>query len=489
MSILLVMLTSAVYAQGEKKLIRIDATRYEMRISNRFQHTLRVVVKDRETNKIEDFVLTPGEIKNFEGVFNKKKLQDLEVFCMYDYATFRNDLERFQSSILSKNYSQQSKIKSEDWYRFVTDFVANKSVTDYLRDFDFDQPALNGSSAEEVAQNITDRILKDQSYLSAFKSNVFASNSPSTARAAVAAVLELAFQASEYGYTTKIKHLRSMLVTLSDGELVSKSRNLIYNVADGLDLRTFTPLHFVRFTPIIFTENLNEFWLAPNEVGLDVEKVLSEGWFNNTLSLQFGRGISPEVRLGNRHLHARVYGTLFYERISYRLNDFGLYYVSEDYVDLKENVPDPDQDISNAEDIHLELSSFGASAIGKVLIGKFLFVDVEGGLLTRQGRLNFRQGDEHFETNINVNALTHERRTPVLKRSFAPFAKVKVGGGYIPNKGNGLFFSVGFSVTQSALETNDNYGLFTKTPANTQMVGVESNTWLYGVTFGLDYMF
>jgi len=481
------------YAQSKKsKLLSVEATLYEISFLNSYQHSLRVALKDRKTRKVEHFVLEPGEFKKFKGDFDKERLQDLEVFCTYDFETYRADLKRFQNKILlvnSKN-KKQNELKQADWYQFVNAFVDIKNVKNYVEDFDFSQMTINEKTAEDLSFDISDKISKDNYLFANLENENFGGHSPTTAKAAVAAVLELAHHASDFNYVNHVKYLKNMMVLLSDKNFVQTNRDLVYNMADGLDLRTVASDYFVSFTPIIFTESLNDSWRAPNEIGIDGEKILSDGWFNNTLSLHVGRAITKERRLGNKMLHGRLYASLFYEKIAYKLSERGVYAVTSTSVETKENAVGPYFDITNKnEDIRLEMSQWGGSVVGKVFFSDWLFLDIEGGLITKQGRLNFSREALHFEDNINVNALTRNSKTPVVNRSYAPFIKIKNGIGYSPKKGKGYYFTTSFMAFQSFLETNENYDIYLRTQTNQTLAPTTSNSWLYSVTFGVDFLF
>lgn len=472
------------------KLISVEATRYEISFLNSFQHTLRIALKDRGTRKVEHFTLNPGQVKTFKGNFDKDKLQDLEVFCTYDFETYRADLIRFQEKILSINSKKHTQIKTTDWFQFVSAFINVKNIKSYIRDYDFTQMTIDEKSAEDLAFDISDKVARDNILFANLEDENFGSHSPTTAKGAVVAVLELAHNASDFNYVNQVKYLKSMMELLSNKNFVQTNRDLVYNMADGLDLRNTAPDYMVSFTPIIFTQNLNDSWIAPNEIGIDGEKILSGGWFNNTLSFHVSKAITSEIRLGNPMLHGRLYASLFYEKIAYGLNERGVYSVMDTYVDTKENAPGPYFDITNkVNDITLEMSQIGGSIISKVMVGDWMFFDLEGGLISKQGRLNFREGIEHFEDNINVLDLLHSNRTKVLNPSFAPFIKIKNGIGHSPRKGTGFYFTTSFVATQSFLETNDQYDIYVRTPTNETLVPTTSNSWLYSLTFGVDYLF
>lgn len=180
----------------------------------------------------------------------------------------------------------------------------------------------------------------------------------------------------------------------------------------------------------------------------------------------------------------------FYEKIAYTLSERGVYGVMDDYVEVKENAPGPYFDITNqVEGIQLEMKQWGGSVLGKLMLSDWMFLDVEGGLITKRGRLNFRQKDLHFEDNINVISLTHTRRTPITDRSYAPFIKVKNGIGYSSKKGTGIYFTSSFMAFQSFIATNENYNINFRTSSGYNLVPTTSNSWLYSVTFGVDYLF
>lgn len=307
---IIVLVAFPTLVQAEKtKLLSVEATRYEISFLNSFQHTLRVALKDRGTRKVEHFTLNPGEIKTFKGSFNKEKLQDLEVFCTYDFETFRSDLLRFHNKILLANSQKRSELEGAEWFKFVKSFANIQNVKDYISDYDFSQITIDEKTAEDLSFDISDKVARDVILFANLEDENFGGHSPTTAKAAVAAVLELAHHASDFNYVNQVKYLKKMMELLSDKDFVQSNRDLVYNMADGLDLRTTTSDYFVSFTPIIFTQSLNNSWRAPNEVSIDAEKILSEGWFNNTLSIHLGKAITTERRLGSKYLHARLYAS------------------------------------------------------------------------------------------------------------------------------------------------------------------------------------
>lgn len=482
--------SNSLHADPPGKLLNVEATRYEISFINSYQHSLRVALKDRATRKVEHFVLHPGEVKTFKGQFNKERLQDLEVFCTYDFETFRADINRFRSKLVASNSKKRTEIEGADWYKFVDRFLDLKNVKTYLKDFDFEQLTIDEKSAENLAFDISEKVARDQALFANLENENFGGHSPTTAKAAVAAVLELAHHAADYDYVDRVKYLKSTMELLSSKNFIQQNRDLVYNMADGLDLRRVAPDYLVSFTPIIFTQSLNESWRAPNEVGLDTDKILSEGWFNNTLSLHVGRAITDERRFGSKMLHARLYGSLFLEKISYTLSERGLYSAGEDYVNVRESASGTTFDVTNdIDNIKLEMTHLGGSLIGKLMVSDWMFFDIEGGVMTKQGRLDFRNGAGHFEDNVNVLDYTHSNSMKVLQRSFAPFIKVKNGVGYSPRKGTGFYFTSSFIAFQSFLEPNDNYQIYDRISSPETLLPTTSNSWLYSVTFGVDYLF
>jgi hypothetical protein len=473
--ILILFSTSSVVA-NKNKYISIEASLYDITFLNITKHALQVVVKDRKTNKIESFSLEPSERKSFKGRYNREKLQDLEVYCTYDFEAFRADLTRFQHKILTKNPKKLRELRNSDWFLFVDRFSRSRPTLNYIKDFDFSQMTINN------------KITKDRTLFVSLREGNFASSSPKTAKKAVAAVLELALHAADYKYIDQVKYLKEMMVMLSDPRFVQNNRDLIYNIADRLDMRTTATDYLISFTPIIFTQGMNSSWLAPNEVGLDTEKVLGVGWLNNTLSLQFGKAVTRETRL-NKNIYGRVYATAFYERISYNLSEFGAYYLGADYLDVQPTVNESEYDITNSDDIHLEMTHWGLSGLGRLMVGRWMFFDAEAGLITGQGKLRFNLGKDHFEDNINVNTITFDESTAVLKRSYAPFFRVKGAFGYSPVKGQGVYFSVSYLAFQNFQEYNDDYGIYTKTKLGVIKVPVTSNSWLNSLTLGIDVLF
>jgi hypothetical protein len=228
--------------------------------------------------------------------------------------------------------------------------------------------------------------------------------------------------------------------------------------------------------------------LAPNEVGLDTEKVLGVGWLNNTLSLQFGKAVSQETRL-RKNVYTRLYATAFYEKISYSLNTFGAYYLDADYLDVQPTTSESEYDITNSDDIHLEMTHWGLSGLGRLMVGRWMFFDAEAGLLTGQGKLRFKLGEKHFEDNINVNSIVFDESTAVLKRSYAPFVRIKGAFGYSPVKGQGVYFSVSYLAFQNFQEFNEDYGIKVKDSNGIVKVPVASNNWLNSLTLGIDVLF
>ena len=473
---------------NKNKYISIEASLYDITFLNITKHALQVVVKDRKKDKVESFSLEPSERKLFRGRYNREKLQDLEVYCTYDFETFRSDLTRFQQKILTKNPKKIRELRDTDWFLFVDRFSRSRPTLDYIKDFDFSQMTINNRTAKQLASDINNKISKDRTLFISLREGKFASSSPKTAKKAVAAVLELALHAADYKYTGQVKYLKEMMVMLSDPRFVQNNRDLVYNVADRLDMRTTAADYLISFTPIIFTQGMNSSWLAPDEVGLDTEKILGVGWLNNTLSLQFGRAVSREARF-KKNIYGRIYASAFYEKISYNLSEFGAYSLGANYVDVPPMVSESKYDITNSDDIHIEMTHWGLSGVGRLMIGKWMFLDAEGGLITGQGKLRFNLGKEHFEDNINVNSITFDESTPVLKRSYAPFFRVKGAFGYSPEKGQGIYFSVSYLAFQNFQEFNDDYEIYSKTKAGTFKVPVSSNTWLNSLTLGIDVLF
>ncbi|MGB0863987.1 MAG: hypothetical protein ACPG19_11465 [Saprospiraceae bacterium] len=473
---------------NKNKYISIEASLYEITFLNITKHSLQVFVKDRKADKVESFTLEPSQKKEFRGNYNRDKLQNLEVYCTYDFETFRSDLIRFQKKVLTKNPKKIRELRNSDWFLFVDRFSRARPTLDYTKDFDFSQITINNRTAKELASDINNKIQKDRTLFASLREGHFASSSPKTARKAVAAILELAHHASDYKYIEQVKYLKEMMVMLSDPRFVQNNRDLIYNIADLLDMRTTATDYLISFTPIIFTQTMNDYWHAPDEVGLDTEKILGVGWLNNTLSLQFGRAVSREARL-KKGLYGRFYATAFYEKISYELNPFGIYYLGADDVSVQPTVFEDYYDITNNEDIHLEMTHFGLSGITRLMFGKWVFLDAEGGIITGQGKLRFNLKKEHFDKNINVNSITFDEGTPVLERSYSPFVRIKSGFGYSPSKGQGIYFSLSYLAFQNIQASNDDYGIYTKVNKNIVKVPVTSSSWLNSLTLGIDVFF
>lgn len=485
---ILILVSYSTSLANKNKYISIEASLYDITFLNITKHALQVVVKDRKTSKVESFFLEPSQKKSFHGRYNREKLQDLEVYCTYDFEAFRSDLVRFQQKILTKNPDKMRELRNSEWFLFVDRFSRSRPTLDYIKDFDFSQMTINNRTAQELASDINNKITKDRTLFVSLREGNFAGSSPKTAQKAVAAVLELALHAAEYKYTEQVKYLKEMMVMLSDPRFVQNNRDLIYNIADRLDMRTTAADYLVSFTPIIFTQGMNSSWLAPDEVGLDTEKIVGVGWLNNTLSLQFGKAVSRETRF-KENIHARMYATAFYEKISYNLSGFGAYSVGADYVEVQPLISESRYDITNSDDIHLEMTHWGLSGLGRLMVGKWMFLDAEAGLITGQGKLRFKLDEEHFEDNINVKALTFDESTPVLKRSYAPFLRVKGAFGYSPVKGQGVYFSVSYLAFQNFQESNDDYEIYTKTKQGVVKVPVLSNSWLNSLTLGVDVLF
>jgi hypothetical protein len=479
---------------SKNKLISIQATRYEINFQNISKHTLRVIVRDRKTYKTEYFIVNPGQTSEFKGNFDKQKLLDLEVMCVYDIQTFREDISRFQEKILFKNNDSPTnvlKIKRSEWFRFVDNFVKSKNVRDYMKEYDYEQLTIDGKNVKELASEIASKISKDRRLLSTQgSSNYFADVGSSTSRAAVATVMELAHNATEYGFVNQVAYLKEALEWLSDKRFIQSNRDLIYNVADGLDLRTSTPRFIVSFSPIVFTGRLNDSWLPPNEVGFDTEKVIGSGWFNNTLALQISAMVTPEFKIINDVAYSRVYGSFTYEKISYQLEDRATYQLSSDFLSTLNPSPAPLYSISNLENINLETRNLAMSAVLKTIVKDLIFIDIEGGIMRRTGNFDFGLGNEHFAGDPEVTNLIYESSTRVLGKSTVAFGKLRTGIGYNTKKGKGVYISTGLRAFQSSITPNENYKIFQRTNDDVFKVPTEAiKPWLISLDFGIDVMF
>lgn len=475
------------------KLISIQATRYEISFQNVSKHSLRVIIRNRVDYQSQYFLIDPGQTNFFKGSFDKQKLQDMEIICVYDLETFRKDIERLKDKILLKNAispTTLSTIKKSDWFQFVENFIAHKDVSGYLENYDFSQFTINEKTAKDLAGDISAKISKDRSYLGSNggNPNLFASAGISSSKAAVAVVLELANNANEYEYKNQIAFLRSSLELLSDRKFIADNKDLVYNIADVLDLRTSTPKFIFSFSPILFTQKLNDTWNEPNEIGFDKEKVISGGWFNNTLSAKVSFPISPEINLLKNLAYSRVYGAVSYEKISYELEEYGVFQVRNDYLSLDNPNPSLLYSMTNIKNIQLEMRGATFSAFAKTMIKEFIFIDLEAGVLVRSGRFNFGLGDEHFDDVPDVLHLTYNREK-VVKTTTAPFLKVNAGIGYNTKRGQGLYLIAGLRTFQSALETTENFGLFKRTSTSSDLVSIASKPWLLSLDFGMAYMF
>jgi hypothetical protein len=494
LAILLSVNTSQANELNKLKLISIQATRYEISFQNISKHTLRVIVRDRTSYKSEYFLINPGEVSYFKGSFDKQKLLDLEVMCVYDIHTFREDISRFQEKVILKNTDSPNKvlqIKRSEWYKFVDDFVQNRNISDFIEAYDVEQLTIHEKTVQELASDIAGKISKDKTLLSTQgSSDFFASAGLSNAKAAVAVVLELAHNAAAYNYKDQIPYLKNTLEWLSDKRFIQSNRDLIYNIADGLDLRTSTPRFVASFSPIVFTGRINDSWLPPNEVGFDGDKVIGSGWFNNTLALQAGGTITPEFSVINHFAYSRLYASLIYEKISYELNPNAVYQLSSDYLVTSNPTPAFAYTIADVSNIFLETKNIGMSATFKTVVKDLFFIDVEAGLLQRRGNFDFALGKEHFVGDQEVLNLIYEPSTKVLNKSILGFGKLKAGIGYNTQKGKGIYITTGLRAFQSNIEPNDNYKIYLRTVQETLLVPTTPNTpWLISLDFGVDVMF
>ncbi len=494
LALLLSVETSLANELNKLKLISIQATRYEISFQNISKHTLRVIVRDRTTYKSQYFIVNPGQTNEFKGNFDKQKLLDLEVMCVYDIQTFREDISRFQEKILVKNNTSPTKtleIKRSEWFNFVDDFVNSKNVDDYLQDYDYEQLTIDEKTIRELASEIASKISKDRTLLSTQgSSNFFASTSPSTSKNAVAVVMELAKNASDYNFVSQVSYLKNSLEWLSNKRFIQSNRDLVYNTADGLDLRTSTPRFVVSFSPIVFTGRLNDSWLPPNEFGFDADKVIGNGWFNNTLSLQVSGMLTPEFNLINNIAYSRVYGSFTYEKISYQLNQSAVYQLSSDFLSTINPDPAPFYTIVDIRNINLEIRNTALSAVFKTIIKDLVFVDIEGGIMRRSGHFDFGLGNEHFADDPEVIQLDYESSTKVLDKSTVAFGKIRAGIGYNTQKGKGVYVSAGLRAFQSTIKPNENYKMYQRTIDETFPVPTEANKpWLVSLDFGIDVMF
>lgn len=494
LAILLSVESSQATELNKAKLISIQATRYEISFQNISKHTLRVIVRDRTTYKSEYFMINPGHTSSFKGNFDKQKLLDLELMCIYDIQTFRKDISRFQEKILLKNNSSPTKVlqlKRSEWFKFVGDFVNNKDVGDYLEDYDYEQLTIDGKNVKELASDIASKISKDRTLLSTQgSSDYFAGVGISTSKAAVAVVMELAHNAADFGFVDQVSYLRETLEWLSNKRFIQSNRDLIYNIADGLDLRTSTPRFVVSFSPIIFTGRLSDSWLPPNEFGFDSDKVIGNGWFNNTLALQVSAMATPEFNLINNVAYSRVYGSFTYEKIAYQLNQNAVYQLSSDFLSTINPNPAEQYTIANINDINLETTNIALSGIVKTIIKDLVFIDIEGGIIRRGGHFDFGLGNEHFVDDPEVIQLNYEPSIKVLDKSTLAFGKLKAGIGYNTQKGKGVYVSAGLRAFQSLVYPNENYKIYQRTISETFPVLTEANNpWLISLDFGIDVMF
>ena len=475
------------------KLISIQATRYEINFQNISKHTLRVIVRDRTTYKSQYFIVHPGQTNEFKGNFDKQKLLDLEVMCVYDLQTFREDISRLQEKIIFKNNDSPTNVlqlKRSEWFQFVDDFVKSRNVGDYLEDYDYEQATIGEKTVKELASDIASKISKDRTLLSTQgSSNFFAGVGISTSRAAVAVAMELAHNASDYNFVDQVSYLKSSLEWLSNKRFIQSNRDLVYNIADGLDLRTSTPRFVVSFSPIVFTGRLNDSWLPPDEVGFDAEKVIGNGWFNNTLAFQVSGMVTPEFNLINNIAYSRVYGSFTYEKISYELNPLGSYYLSSDYLSTVNDLL-PSYRISDVSNVNLETRNISMSGVFKTIIKDLVFIDVEAGIMRRNANFDFGLGNEHFAGDPEIINLTYEPSTKVFDKSTLAFGKLRAGIGYNTQKGKGVYISTGLRTFQSTVKPNENYKIFQRTSTDIFSVPTEpSKSWLVSLDFGIDVMF
>ncbi len=476
---------------NDRQLISIQATRYDISFQNISKHSLRVIVRDRNTYKSQFFLLNPGQTSNFTGNFDKQRLLDLEVMSVYDLLTFQEDIKRFSEKILFKNKHNPTKtlqIKRSDWYQFVTNYVDHKDVSAYLEDFDFAQPTIRDRTAKELASDIAGKITKDRAIISDNGNGYFAGTGLSASKAAVAVVLELAYNAAEFGYKKQIPYLRSMLEWLSDKRFIQSNRDLIFHKADGLDLRTSTPTFSISFSPIFFTQNLNDSWLAPNEVGFEPNRVIGNGWFNNTLQLQGTVMVSPEFNILPNIAYSRIYASLIYQRISYELNPGGVYELSTDYLRTVIPTPDTTYAISDLDGVALRTTGLGLSMSVRTMIKDLVFIDIEGGFLNKRTRFDFSQGEAHFLDVPEVAQITYDNRR-VLENYLSAFGKIKAGVGYNTQKSTGIYIYGGFGAFQNEMVRNEDYKLYLRRENSSDLVPTTSKSWLLSVDFGIEVMF
>lgn len=474
---------------AQTSLVSIEASRYDMSFVNISKHHLRVVMTDRALGVAQAFELEPSRQQLFTGQYGRERLQELEVMYVYDLATFRDDLTQMQAQILAINRPKADSIRGLDWFQFVSSVARNDYDPAYWRDYNMTQKTLGDRNVSQLATDIHSKLLADRATFSQLDTII--DTDKEMALASVVAVLELAYRAGGLGYREQVSFLKNCLVMLSDRGFVNDSRDLVYNMADGLDLSTTTPKYIVGLTPIIFTENLTDTWLAPTETGFDAEKLLSEGWLNRTAALYGARAITGERQIGQSDkVFGRVYAKLQYERLGYRLNPFGIYYVGERYVTPSPQAAATTYEVTVNDGVFLELSNWSASAQARVMIGRHVAIDVEGGLTTRVGRMHFWGGLAHFEGNTDVEDFVHRRRTQVTARAFAPFMRTQLSVGISQRKGHGLFLTAAYDSFQSFLTPNDSYQFFRKTIDGTHPVSLNAaDPWKSGIRFGVSYFF
>lgn len=471
---------------AQPSLVSIEASRYEMSIVNVSKHHLRLVMTDRSLGKAQAFALEPSRQQRFTGQYNRSRLQELEVMYVYDLEMFRSDLRQMQAQILAFNRPQADSIRALPWFQFVSSVAAHDYDPAYWRDYDMKQKTLGDRNVRQLATSIHAKLIADRAAYAQLDTLI--ATNEQDAMASVIAVLELAYRASGLGYREQVGYLKNCLVMLSDVEFVRKSRDLVYNMADGLDLSTTTPRYIVGLAPILFTENLSDTWLAPNEVGFDTEKLLSEGWLNRTAALYAARAITDEWLFGrSEKVFGRVYARLQYERLGYRLNPFGIYRVGERYV--TPTTLAPDYEVTVNEGVFLEVSHWSAGAQARLMVGRHIALDVEGGLLTRMGRMHFWNGVDHFEGNAAVTEFVHRRRTGVTARAYAPYLRAELSVGISPRKGRGVFLTMGYDSFQSFLTPNADYAFYRRTLSGTDLAPLNSDAWKSGLRFGVAYNF
>lgn len=475
-------------ARAQTPLVSIEASRYDMSFVNISKHHLHIIMTDRALAKAQAFALEPSRQQQFTGQYGRQRLQELEVMYSYDLATFRADLAQMQAQILAFNRPQADSIRALPWFQYVTSVAQDDYDPAYWEGYDLTQKTLGDRNVSQLAADIHAKLLADKATFGQLDTLIVTDEQD--ALASVIAVLELAYRAQGLGYREQVGFLKNCLVMLSDRNFVQRSRDLVYNMADGLDLSTTTPRYIVGLAPILFTENLTETWLAPNETGLDTEKLLSEGWLNRTAALYAARAITNEWRLGRSGvIYGRVYARLQYERLGYRLNPFGIYYVGEQYVTPAPNATATEYEITVNEGIFLELSHWSAGAQARLMIGRHVALDLEGGLLTRMGRLRFWNGADHFATNNDVADFVHRNRTRVTERAFAPYVRTELSVGISQRKGRGLFLTMGYDSFQSFLTPNEDFAFLRKTLDGTHTTPLNADTWKSGLRFGVAYSF